>query len=187
MKIRNRAVALMYTAIVAGILSTAFSFALSGCGVTAQYSMTGTTTTAETISVTEFYNNADLGPANMGQVLTNELKNYFVQNSNLRVIPEEGQLQLEGEITDFRLTPIAPTSTGDPNDITGASATRLTITVKATYINTLDEKMSFKDKTFSFYRDFPNEQNISDVEEQYVKQIFERIINDIFNASVANW
>jgi hypothetical protein len=63
----------------------------------------------------------------------------------------------------------------------------LTITVKATYINTLDEKMSFKDKTFSFYRDFPNEINLSDVEEQFTRQIFERIINDIFNASVANW
>ena len=47
--------------------------------------------------------------------------------------------------------------------------------------------MSFKDKTFSFYKDFPNEVNLSDVEEQYTKQIFERIINDIFNASVANW
>ena len=152
-----------------------------------KYSMTGSTTTAETITVTEFYNNADLGPANMGQVLTNDIKNYFIQNSSLRVVPEEGELQLEGEITDFRLTPIAPTSTGDPNEITSASSTRLTITVRATYINTLDEKMSFKDKSFSFYKDFPNELNLSDVEEQYTRQIFERIINDIFNASVANW
>ena len=148
--------------------------------------MQGTTTTAETISIAEFYNNADLGPANMGQVLTNEIKNYFIQNSNIKVIAEEGQLQLEGEITDFRLTPIAPTaSSGD--DLTTASSTRLTITVKATYVNTLDEKMSFKDKTFSFYKDFPNEQNLSDVEEQYSREIFNRIINDIFNASVANW
>jgi hypothetical protein len=149
--------------------------------------MTGSTTSAETITITEFYNNADLGPANMGQVFSNEIKNYFIQNSNLRVTQEEGELQLEGEIMDFRLTPIAPTSSGDPNDITQASSTRLTITVKATYINSLDEKMSFKDKTFSFYKDFSNDINLSDVEEQYVKQIFDRIINDIFNASVANW
>jgi hypothetical protein len=159
-------------------------FAIQGCGV---YSMTGISTPAETISIIEFYNNADLGPANMGQVFTNDIKNYFVQNSSLRVVADEGELQLEGEITDFRLTPIAPTSTGNPDDVNSASSTRLTITVKATYINTLDEKLSFKDKSFSFYKDFPNEQNISDVEEQYTKQIFERIINDIFNASVANW
>jgi hypothetical protein len=158
----------------------------ASCGISAHYSMTGTTTTAETISIVEFYNNADLGPANMGQVLTNEMKNYFIQNSNIRVVQEEGQLQLEGEITDFRLTPIAPTAAGD-NELTTASSTRLTITVRATYINTLDEKMSFKDKSFSFYKDFTNDVNLSDVEEQYSREIFTRIINDIFNASVANW
>jgi len=161
---------------------------LTQCGVSVQYSMIGTTTTAETISIAEFYNNAELGPANMAQTLTNELKNYFIQNSNLRVVPDEGELILEGEIMNYSISPIAPVSTGQGNrDITRASSTRLTITVRATYINTLDEKMSFKDKTFSFYKDFPNDLNISDVEEQYVREIFERIINDIFNASVANW
>lgn len=157
------------------------------CGIGVQYSMTGTSTTAETLTIAEFYNNADLGPANMAQTLTNELKNYFIQNTNLTVVQEEGQLVLEGEITDFRLTPIAPVSTGRDEDITSASSTRLTITVKATYINTLDDKMSFKDKTFSFYKDFPNELNFADVEENYTTEIFDRIINDIFNASVANW
>jgi hypothetical protein len=159
----------------------------SSCGIGVQYSMTGTTTEAQTITITEFYNNSDLGPANMGQSITNQLKTYFIQNSSLSVVAEEGQLLLEGEITGFSLTPIAPVSTGNPEDINSASSTRLTITVKATYINTLDDKMSFKDKSFSFYRDFPNELNIADVEEQYTRQIFERIINDIFNASVANW
>lgn len=157
------------------------------CGVSVNYSMTGSTTTAETISIVEFYNNADLGPANMSQVFTNDLKNYFMRNSNLTVVAEEGELQLEGEISDLRLTPISPTSTGNPTDINRASATRLTISVKVTYINTLDEKMSFKDKSFSFYKDFDNDLNVSDVEDAFIKEIFERIINDIFNASVANW
>src|SRR5690606_2506335 len=132
---------------------------LSGCGTSVNYSFTGTSTTAKTISITEFYNNADLGPANMGQTFTNQIKNYFIQNSSLSVVAEEGELQLEGEIVDLRVTPIAPVSTGDPNALTTASSTRITITVKATYINTLDESMSFKDKTFSFYRDLPNEVN----------------------------
>lgn len=160
---------------------------MTSCGTKVQYSFTGTSTTAESISITEFYNNADLGPANMGQTFTNQLKNYFIQNSNIRVVTTEGQLQLEGEITDLRLTPVAPVSTGDEDALTTASSTRVTITVKATYVNTLEEEMSFKDKTFSFYKDFPNESNFTDIEEQYTREIFERIINDIFNASVANW
>lgn len=161
--------------------------AANSCGVGVHYSMTGSTTTAKTISITEFYNNSDLGPANMGQTLSNQLKNYFIQNSSLSVVAQEGELQLEGEITSFALSPIAPVSTGNPTDLNQAALTRLTITVKATYINTLDDKMSFKDKTFSFYKDFPNDQNIADVQDQYTKDIFTRIINDIFNASVANW
>jgi len=167
-----------------GVMVAGLMVGTQACGV---YSFSGIGTDAKTISFTEFYNNTDLGPANMGQIFTNDIKNYFIQNTSISVVAEEGELQLEGEISDFRLTPIAPVSTGDPNQINNASSTRLTITVKATYVNTKDETMSFKDKTFSFYKDFTNDQNFADIEEQYTKQIFERIINDIFNASVANW
>lgn len=160
---------------------------MTSCGVGVNYSMTGSSVTAKTISISEFYNNTDLGQANMGQTFTNQLKNYIIQNSNLAVVIEEGELQMEGEIVGYAPLPIAPTATGNPDDINRASSTRLTITVKATYVNTLDESMSFKDKTFSFYKDFPNDQNLADVEEQYTRQIFERIVNDIFNASIANW
>lgn len=158
---------------------------LDGCRV--NYSMTGTSTSAKNISIEEFYNNTDLGPANMGPSFTNDLKDYLIRNSSLSVVAQEGELQMTGEISDFKLTPIAPTSTGNPDDVNTASSTRLTITVKVTYINTLDETMSFKDRSFSFYKDFSNDLNFSDIEESYTNQIFERIINDIFNASVANW
>ena len=164
-----------------------FMLIASSCGVSVNYSMSGTTTSAKTISITEFYNNTELGQANMGQTFTNMLKTYVIQNSSITVVQDEGELQMEGEITDFRLTPIAPTSTGDPNAINQASSQRLTITVKASFVNTIDETMSFQSKSFSFYKDFPNDQNFTDVEEQYTRQIFERIVNDIFNASVANW
>jgi hypothetical protein len=159
----------------------------TGCGVGVQYSMTGSSTNASTISIVEFYNNTDLGQANLGQTFTNQLKNYVIQNSNLAVIGEDGELHLEGEISAFTLIPIAPTATNDPNAINSASSTRLTITVTASYVNSLQPEMSFENRNFSFYKDFPNDQNFTDVEEQYTRQIFERIVNDIFNASIANW
>jgi hypothetical protein len=159
-------------------------FATTSCGV---YSFTGSTSTAKNISIDEFYNNTDLGPANLGQTFTNRLKDYFIQNSNLSVVQSNGELQLEGIITDYRITPIAPTSTGDDTKINSASSTRLTIAVKASYLNTVDETMSFKDKSFSFYKDFSNDQNLADIEEQLIRQIFDQISLDIFNASVANW
>lgn len=159
-------------------------FATTSCGV---YSFQGTTTTARNISIDEFYNNTDLGPANLGQTFTNRIKDYFIQNTNLSVVQSNGELRLEGTITGYTLMPIAPTSTGNPSEINSASSTRLTITVKANYINTLDESMSFKDKSFSFFKDFSNDQTLADIEEQLIKQIFDQISLDIFNASVANW
>ena len=173
--------------VASAIVILALALLCGACGVKMNYSMSGTTTTAQTITITEFYNNTDLGQANIGQTFTNQLKNYVIQNSNLSVVAENGELLLEGEISNYQLTPIAPVATSDPTQANMASSTRLTITVKASYVNTLDESMSFTDKTFSFYKDFPNTQNITDVEEQYTRQIFERIVNDIFNASVANW
>jgi hypothetical protein len=170
--------------IVPSLLFAVCMITLQSCRV---YSFSGISTDAKTISFSEFYNNADLGPANMGQTFSNDIKNYFIRNTSIAVVKEEGELMMEGEIMDFKLNPIAPVASSNLNDIGAATSTRLTITVKVTYTNTLDETMSFKDKTFSFYKDFPNEQNLADVEEAYVKEIFERIINDIFNASVANW
>jgi hypothetical protein len=167
------------------ILFLFFNLALiSSCGV---YSFQGTTTNAQNLSIEEFYNNTDLGPANLGQTFTNKLKDYFIQNSNLSVVQTNGELQFEGIITDFRLTQIAPTSTGNPDDINKAASSRLTIVVKVNFVNTLDETMSFKDKSFSFFKDFPNDQNLADIEETLIRQIFDQICLDIFNASVANW
>ena len=98
-------------------LVSILAISLTSCGVTVNYSMTGIATTAQTISIAEFYNNADLGPANMGQTFTNSLKDYFIQNTSLTVVAEEGELQMDGEITNFTVTDIAPTATNDPNQL----------------------------------------------------------------------
>ena len=157
---------------------------ITSCGV---YSFTGSGTNAKTITIQEFYNNTDLGPANLGQVFTNSLKDYMIQNTNLSVVQENGELQLEGIVTSYQVTQIAPRASGDPTQIDAAASSRLTISVRVTYFNSLDETMSFKDKTFSFYRDFPNDLNLPDIEDSLIRQIFEQIILDIFNASIANW
>lgn len=157
----------------------------TSCAV--NYSFQGTSTTAKTLTIEEFYNNTDLGPANIGQTFTNRLKDYFIQNTNMSIVQSNGELTLEGVITDYRITPISPVAATGDNQNTSASSTRLTITVKANYINTLQEEMSFKDKNFSFFKDFSNEQSLADIEEGLIRQIFDQISLDIFNASVANW
>ncbi|MBX2893844.1 MAG: LptE family protein [Cyclobacteriaceae bacterium] len=157
---------------------------IQGC---ISYSFTGAATTAKTIQVEDFFNNTDLGPANLGQTFTNRLKEYFQQNSSLRVAKENGELQIEGMLTQYAVTPVAPVSGASSNRADLAALTRLTIAVRVNYVDTLEPKNSFKDKTFSFYQDFPSTQDLSSVQENLERKIFDQIFIDIFNATIANW
>jgi hypothetical protein len=151
-----------------------------------RYSMSGASTIAENIQVEEFFNNTDLGPANLGQTFTNRLKDYYQQNSNLRVVRENGQLMMEGMITTYQITQVAPVSGGaDQSDL--AALTRLTIGVKVNYTDTLEPENNFKDRNFSFYADFPNTQDLNTVQESLEKKIMDQIFIDLFNATIANW
>jgi hypothetical protein len=175
-------------------LKNKFSFALlialflsmplsQGC----KYSMTGASTNAKSIQVEEFFNNTDLGPANLGATFTNRLKDYYQQNSNLRVVKENGELLIEGMVSVYQISQVAPVSGGSSNTSDVAALTRLTIAVKANYVDTIEPKNNFKDRTFSFYADFPNTQDLNTVRESLERKIFEQIYIDIFNATIANW
>lgn len=148
--------------------------------------MSGASTIAENIQVEEFFNNTDLGPANLGQTFTNRLKDYYQQNSSLRVVKENGQLVIEGMITTYQISQVAPVS-GGSNSADLSALTRLTIGVKVNYTDTLEPKNNFKDRTFSFYSDFPNTQDLITVQEGLEKKIMDQIFIDIFNATIANW
>ncbi len=158
----------------------------TSCGV---YSFTGASISSEvkTISIQQFYNNSPLGPSNMSITFTEEIRDYFLQNTNLTLVDEEGDLQIDGSIENYTLTPAAVSSNQSENGIDLASLTRLTIYVKASYVNIYDDQFDF-DKTFSFFKDFDqNSQDLSANEEEFVEEIFDQIILDIFNSSVANW
>jgi hypothetical protein len=157
---------------------------LNGCGI---YSLSGAATTAKTIQVDQFYNNTDLGPANLGQDFTNKLKDYYQQNSSLKVVASNGELFIEGTLVQYSVSPIAPVAGTNPSQPSLAALSRLTIGIKANYVDTKEPKNSFKDKSFSFYADFPNEKNLIDVQGELEKTIFNQIFLDIFNATIANW
>jgi hypothetical protein len=157
--------------------------AAQGCGV---YSFSGAATSAKTITIEPVFNNTDLGPANIGATFTNRLKDYYQQNSSLRVA-DNGELRIEGMVSDYRINAMAPVSTGRPQDPNTAALSRLTITVRLSFDDSLEPKNNFKDRSFSFYKDFDNSLNFATIQEDLEKQIFDQILIDIFNATVANW
>lgn len=162
------------------------SAVIASCGV---YSFTGTNISpdVQTISFQNFYNDTDGGPPNLGQTFSDNLRDYFQQNTNLTVIQEEGDLQFEGSITGYRVSPVAATRSSDPALGDASSLDRITITIKVSFVNTTDDSQDF-DRNFSFFADFDNtRQTLSEAESELINTIFDQIIIDIFNASVANW
>ncbi len=162
---------------------------LTSCGV---YSFTGANISPEikTISIQKFYDEVGTGPPNLSQLFTEKIRDYYQQNTSLTITQNEGDLQLEGNIVGYRLTPIAPRASGSQNfeDTDIAALQRLTITVKVTYINIQDDSYDFEDQGFSFYQDYdPEKEDFNSIEAALVEEIYDAIILDIFNASVANW
>lgn len=160
-----------------------------GCGV---YSFTGANISPniKTISIQTFYDEVGTGPPNLSQLFTEKIRDYYQQNTSLTIVPNEGDLQLEGSIVGYRLTPMAPRASGSNNfdDADIAALQRLTITVKTTYLNTQDDSYDFEGQNFSFYLDYdPEKEDFNTIEATLVEEIYDAIVLDIFNASVANW
>lgn len=178
---RNTGVFIRMSALFAVIIVL---LAPMACGV---YSFSGVSINAKSISITEFYNNTDLGPANLGQTFTNKLKDYMLQNTQMAIANDNAELQIEGIITGFTIENIAPTAATGADLRDAAALSRLTIAVKVTYTNTLDDTMSFRDRSFSFYENVDNNLSPDAISEAVINKILDQIILDIFNASVANW
>jgi len=175
------------TAALISILLLGLISSLSGC---LTYSLSGASTNAKSIQVDPFFNNTELGPANFGQTVTNRVKDYFQQNSSLRVVPTNGELQIEGTIVTYATAPQAPqasTGTGSAATPNYGALTRLTIAIRVNYSDNAEPKNSFKDRSFTFYADFDNSQDFYSVQESLEKKILDQIMIDIFNATIATW
>ena len=100
--------------------------------------------------------------------------------TRLQMVSSGGDLQLEGEITNYDPPPKAVTENAY------ASQTRLTISVRVRFTNTKDPQYDI-DQTFSGYKDFSSDRMLTDVQDELIQQITDELVDQIFNATVANW
>lgn len=152
---------------------------LSGCGA---YNFTGTgKIDAETFQVNYFQNTSELIEPGIDRTFTIALQDLIQNQTNLSLTNSGGDLVYEGEITDYRITPM--TATADQR----AAQNRLTITVMVRFTNKKKEADNFE-KRFSFFYDFPAQsQLIGSTLTAALDEIFTRITQDIFNESLAKW
>ncbi|CAM3980374.1 LptE family protein [Flavobacterium weaverense] len=155
------------------------ALATNSCSV---YNFTGTgKIDAKTFQVGFFQNNAELIEPGIDRRFTLELQDLIQNQTNLNLVKNGADLSYEGEIVDYRISPM--TATADQR----AAQNRLTIRINVRFINKNKETDDFE-KSFSFYYDYPGEQQLAGATlNSALKDIFERITQDIFNESLAKW
>ena len=164
--------ALSYIAIIALFNSCVISYKFNGASI--DYS------TTKTISIADFPNMAALGYAPVSNNLSDGIRDLFQRQTRLEQVKRSGNLELEGEITGYTLTPMAVSADSY------AAETKLTITVKVRFTNNIAPEESFE-KTYTAFQTFDASQLLTDVQEDLCTTMITEIAEQIYNDTVAKW
>ena len=154
---------------------------LSGCSVS--YKMNGASidySRTKTIGIAEFPNMAALVHPPLSAALSDGIRDLFQRQTRLQQTRKSGDLEIEGEITGYDLTPMAISADSY------ASETKLTLTVRVRFTNNVSPDESFE-KTYTAYQTFDSSQLLNDVQDQLCTEMIKEISEQIFNDTVAKW
>ena len=149
------------------------------CGI---YSFTGTSIQPDvkTITINYFeYKALKVNPS-LSNDLTEAMKDKFRKLTKLEQVDIDGDLEISGAVTGYDVKAMAVTA----SEV--AAQNRLTISVKINFTNRKYPEDDFE-KSFSAYSDYDSTSSLDAVEATLCEEIIEKLVEDIFNASVANW
>jgi hypothetical protein len=150
------------------------------CGI---YSFTGTSIQHEvkTVTINYFeYKALKVNPS-LSNMLTEAMQDKFLKLTRLEQVDMDGDLEIVGAVTGYDVKAAAITASEQ------AAQNRLTVTVKISFVNRKYPEDSFENKSFSAYADFDAMQTLDAVESSLCEEIVEKLCEDMFNATVANW
>lgn len=157
----------------------AAALVVAACGI---YSFSGTSIQPDvhTVRIAYFeYKALKVNPS-LSNDLTEALRDKFQKLTRLEQVDEEGDLDIVGEVTGYDVRASSVTA----NEM--AAQTRLTVTVKIYFTNVKHPEDDFE-KSFSAYADFDSTNSLDAVESSLCDEIIEKLCEDIFNATVAQW
>lgn len=167
---------------VVAILVLCFSFfLLTGCRVS--YKLNGASidySKTKTIEIAEFPIRSSYVWGPMGPMFNNKLKDMFADHTRLQQVKRNGDLVLSGEITQYSQRNKSVSSEGY------SAQTELSITVNVRFTNNKNHKEDFE-RQFTASQSYATTQSLNSVQEQLVSQMCDDLINQIFNAALANW
>ena len=153
---------------------------LSSCKMNYSFSGINISKGIKTFQINYITNNAMIVEPGLNDEIRNELIDRITKRTNLTEAKTDGDLVYEAEITEYSIVPVSMTANQT------ASQSRLTIAVKLNYTNTKKEDDNFN-KTYKWHYDFAANQNLNSIKDEAHKEIYDKIINDIFNETLAKW
>jgi outer membrane lipopolysaccharide assembly protein LptE/RlpB len=134
----------------------------------------------KTLFIGHFVNQAPLVYPPLEQRFNEEMQDMFTRNTRLQLVNQNGDMEIEGEIVSYELTPLAV------QEDAFASETRLTMTVRMRFRNNKID-VPEREETISANRTFPSNTVFDSVQDQLTNELITEIVDQIFNATMANW
>lgn len=154
------------------LLSCSVSYKFNGASI--DYTKT------KTIQIADFPNRASYVWGPMASMFNEELKDEFANNTRLTQVKRDGDLKIEGEITQYQQRNKSVTSDGY------SAQTELSMTVNVRFTNRTNHDEDFEQQ-FTSTSTYETTQSLTSVQEDLVTEMIEDIVEQIFNATVANW
>lgn len=137
-------------------------------------------TKTKTIQIADFPIRSSYVWGPMGPIFNNQLKDQFANHTRLSQVKRNGDLKIEGEISQYQQRNKSVSAEGH------SAQAELTITVNVRFTNNVNHSEDFE-KQFSASAAYETTQSLSSVQEELVTQMCKDICDQIFNATVANW
>ena len=156
-------------------------FLTGGCSIV-HYSFSGTSIQPDvkTVVIHYFeYKALKVNPS-LSNDLTEAMKDKFRKLTKLEQVDLDGDIELEGSVTGYEVRASAVTA----DEV--AAQNRLTVTVKLKFTNRKYPEEDFE-KDFSAYADYDSTNSLDAVEASLCEEIVDKLVEDMFNASVAQW
>lgn len=153
---------------------------LGSCGI---YSFSGTSIQPDvkTVTIDYFEYKALRVNPSLANDMTEEVKAKFRRLTRLEQVETDGDLEISGAITNYDVRASAVSA----DEV--ATQNRLTVTVSVSFENRKHPEDNFDNKSFSAYADYDSNNSLDAVESSLCAEIIEKIVEDIFNATVAQW
>lgn len=153
------------------------------CSCTIGFTMNGASidySKTHSISISDFPNHAPLVNPTLSNDLTDGIRDIFIRQTRLTVQRQSGDLEIEGEITGYQLTPMAISADSY------SAETKLTVTVKVIFTNNVNPDESFE-RNYSAFQTFDSSRMLTDVQDELCATIISEIAEHIYNDTVAKW